>query len=102
MTHHLHPTCPDCEADTPAGFDRRGFLKSVTSAATAAAFGGAIWAAPRAFAAPSPKSAAETAVKALYNTLTDTQKKTIFSDWDYKHPERRPLLKPVVNFLPRA
>lgn len=93
------PTCPDCESGTAAAFDRRGFLKSMTSA-TAAAFSGALWAAPPAFAAPSPTSAAETAVKALYDTLSESQKKTICFDWDYKHPERGLLRTHVSNFWP--
>ena len=69
MDDKLNTSCPDCETNAPAGFDRRGFLKSVSSAATAAAFSGAMWAAPRAFAAPSPKSAAETAVKPSTNAV---------------------------------
>jgi hypothetical protein len=88
--------CPDCQAD---GLDRRGFLRTITSAATTAAVGGsALWSLPRAIAAPSPKSAAETAVKSFYDTLTDAQKKTICFEWDYKHPERGLLRTHVSNF----
>jgi Protein of unknown function (DUF3500) len=93
-------TCPDCERETSNDLDRRGFLSSLTTAATAAAFGGSLWAAPRAHAAPSPKSAAETAVKALYDTLSDKQKQTICFDWGYKHPERGLLRTHVSNFWP--
>src|SRR5262249_62309416 len=92
-------SCPDCESGF-AAVDRRGFLSSLTTAATAAAFGGSLWAAPRAFGAPSSKSAAETAVKALYGTLSDQQKKTICFDWDYKHLERGLLRTHVSNFWP--
>jgi len=90
--------CQDCEAGE-LDLDRRGFLRSVTSAATAAAAGGlTLWATPKGQAAPSPKSAAETAVKAFYETLTDAQKKDICFDWDYKHPERGLLRTHVSNF----
>jgi len=79
--------------------DRRAFLQSVSSVAASAVIGGtALWDTPRAQAAPSPKSAAETAVKAFYDTLTDTQKKTICFDWDYQHPERGLLRTHVSNF----
>ena len=43
-------------------------------------------------AAPTPKSAAETAVKRLYEMLTDAQKKEVCFDWDYKDPRRGLLL----------
>src|SRR5207253_1915737 len=70
--------CPDCEALEIAAVDRRGFIKTAAAAATAAASGGlTLWATPKAGAAPTPSSVAETAVKALYETLTDTQKKEI-------------------------
>src|SRR6516225_1934401 len=73
--------CPDCDA-LDDGLDRRDFLKTVgvTAAATAAP----LWAVPRIQAAPTPKSAAETAVKGLYDTLTDAQKKQICFDWNYQ------------------
>ena len=64
------PRCPDCDD----GVDRRDFLRVV--GATAAA-GLPLWATPRLEAAPTPSSTAETAVKALYETLTDAQRKTI-------------------------
>ncbi|HZT81539.1 MAG TPA: DUF3500 domain-containing protein, partial [Gemmataceae bacterium] len=51
----------------------------------------------RAAAAPTPKSAAETAVKALYETLTDAQKKQICFDWDHKDPQRGLLRTHVSN-----
>jgi hypothetical protein len=47
-------------------------------------------------AAPSVKSAAETAVKGLYDTLTDKQRKEICFDWDHKDPERG-LLRTFVS-----
>lgn len=94
------PTCSDC--DPPAdGVDRRGFLRSIASGATAAAIGGTtLWTVPRATAAPSRTSAAETIVKTFYGTLTDAQKKTMCFDWDFKHPERGLLRSHVSNFWP--
>ena len=87
--------CPDCEADSDLGLDRRDFLKSVgvTAAATA---GVPLFATAKAEAAPTRNSAAETAVKVLYDMLTDEQKKEICFDWDYKHP-RRGLLRTHVS-----
>jgi len=62
------PSCSDC-----SNVDRRDFLK----AAALSAVGSAMWTLPGAFAAPSPTSAAETAVGRFFNSLTDAQKKTI-------------------------
>src|SRR5262249_56432778 len=46
-----------------------------------------LWAEPKAHAdGPTSKSAAETAVKALYNTLSHEQKKIMCFDWDHKDP----------------
>ena len=93
------PLCPDCDVTDDAGLDRRAFLRTVRTAATTAAVGGAtLWAVPRAVAAPTPNSAAETAVKYLYENLTDAQKKVICFDWDYKHPQRGILRTHVSNF----
>ena len=58
--------CPDCDS----GLDRRDFLRI---AGVAAAGGLPLWATPRADAAPTPSSAAETAVKALFDSLTVSQ-----------------------------
>src|SRR5262249_4490044 len=58
----------------------------------------ALWATPKLAAAPSSKSVAETAVKALYDTLSDAQKKEICFDWDHKHPDRGLLRTHVSNF----
>lgn len=73
--------CPDC--------DRRDFLRTVGGAAAAVAAGGIpLFATPKATAAPTPKSAAETAVKGLYDSLTETQRKEICFDWDHKDKDR--------------
>jgi len=89
--------CPDCGAGE-AGLDRRTFLKplGVTAAATAA---GAVplWATPRGQAAPAATSAAETAVKGLYDTLTEQQRKEICFAWDYMDDKRGLLRTHVSN-----
>lgn len=83
--------CPACDSDV----DRRDFLRSV-SVITAATATGTIWATPRAAqAAPTPDSASEKAVKALYDTLKDDQKKQICFDWDFK--DARGLLRMHVS-----
>src|SRR5262245_61730809 len=93
--------CPDCDAGGESKLvqvDRRNFLKSVgTTAAVAASAGLPVWATPKAAAAPDRNSAAETAVKALYETLTDQQKKVICFDWDYVDKERGLLRTHVSN-----
>lgn len=87
-------TCPDCSLE--AGLDRRGFLQTVgVTAATAA--GLPLFATPKVIAAPTPKSAAETAVKALYDSLTDDQKKDICFAWDHQDPKRGLLRNFVDN-----
>jgi hypothetical protein len=48
-------------------------------------------------AAPTRKSAAETAVKGLYDTLTDEQKKVICFDWTYTEKARGLLRTHVSN-----
>ncbi len=91
------PACPDCDEAEDAGIDRRGFLKAAGTAALAGASAGVpLWAVPKAEAAPSPTSAAETAVKALYEDLTPDQKKEICFAWDYQDP-RRGLLRSFVS-----
>jgi hypothetical protein len=88
--------CPDCEAVERGGLDRRDFLMSVTGAAAAAVTGGiSLWAVPKAGAAPTPSSAPETAVKTLYETLSEEQKKTVCFAWDHK--DERGLLRSFVS-----
>jgi len=89
--------CPDC-GDTVETVEpnRRDFIKSAAAATTAAVTGGlTLFATPRADAKPTPSSAAETAVKALYETLSDSQKKEVCFDWDYK--DGRGLLRTHVS-----
>lgn len=85
--------CPDCDAPGPA-VSRRQFLR--TSAAAALTAGAAPLFASRAAAAPTPTSPAETAVKALYDSLTAAQKKEICFAWDHTDPKRG-LLRTFVS-----
>ncbi len=90
--------CPDCENPERLDVGRREFLRTVGMAAAVAATGGIeLFAVPRAAAAPTPKSTAETAVKALYETLTDDQKKVVCFAWDHKDPQRGLLRTHVSN-----
>jgi hypothetical protein len=63
--------CPDCTS----GITRRDFVKGVSAAALTAGASSLIL--PRAFAAPTASSPAETAVQKLYQTLSDEQRKAI-------------------------
>ncbi len=82
--------CPDCDA----GLGRREFLKAVSAAAVGA--GLPLWATPRAPAAATPKSVAETAVKGLYDSLTEEQRKAICFAWDHQDKDRG-LLRTFVS-----
>jgi hypothetical protein len=89
--------CPDCDS-TDGNLDRRDFLRSVgVTAAAASTVGLPLFATARAVAAPSKNSPAETAVKALYDTLNDDQKKVVCFDWDYVDPDRGLLRTRVSN-----
>lgn len=68
-------SCSDC-----GDLDRRTFVKTVGVGALAASSLGLI--SRGAFAAPTRKSAAETASTKLYGTLTDAQRKAICLPWD--------------------
>src|SRR5262245_54640214 len=82
--------CPDCRD----GVDRRGFLRSVGMTAAAAAATPLLG--TRALASPTPKSPAETAVKALYESLTETQREKICFNWDHE-AKGRGLLRTFVS-----
>jgi hypothetical protein len=99
MDQVKHKTvCPDCEALESGEFDRRGFLQTVgMTAAAAAANSLPLWAVPKAAAAPTPTSPAETAVKALYETLTPDQRKVVCFAWDHKDGARGLLRTHVSN-----
>lgn len=70
--------------------DRRHFL-SLGAAAIPALL------ASKVFADPTPTSAAETAVKGLFETLTEDQKKIICFNWDHKDKSRGLLRAHVSN-----
>ncbi|HEY8505122.1 MAG TPA: DUF3500 domain-containing protein [Gemmataceae bacterium] len=89
------PTCPDCGAAAPGAPSRRDFLRAAGTAAVAA--GLPLFATPKAKAAPTPASAAETAVKGLYDSLTDEQRAKICFDWDHKQGSRGLLRTFVAN-----
>lgn len=80
MTDQPRNDCPDCDE----GLSRRDFVRRVTGAAVA---GGLLpFAAPTrtASANPSPKSAAETAVKRFYDSLDEKQKKVICFPFEHE------------------
>lgn len=84
--------CPDC-APAP-DLSRRTFLKAA-AAATAVA-GLPLFATPKAAAdTATKKPAAETAVKALYDSLTPEQRKKVCFAWD--HADGRGLLRTHVS-----
>lgn len=74
--------CPDC-SDVENRTDRRGFLKT----AAVAAAGSILYAEPKIHAAPPTRtSTAETAVTALYNSMTDAQKRAVCFAWNHTEP----------------
>src|SRR5262249_14487042 len=88
--------CPDCEGGEDGRLNRRELLRSAATATAATIAGGlGIFPMPKATAQPNPKSAAETLIKTLYGSLTDTQKKEVCFPWDYK--DTRGLLRTHVS-----
>ncbi len=83
--------CPDCGEASDESLGRREFLIGVTTAAAT----GALWAVPKATGAPTSSSAAETAVKALFESLADAQKKAVCFPWDFQ--DKRGLLRTHVS-----
>ena len=80
MSERPRIICPDCEGP----LTRREFVRTVGGVALAAG-AAPLFAVPRsASAAPTPKSAAETAVKRFYETLSDSQKKTICFPFEHE------------------
>ena len=71
--------------------NRRNFIKSVSAIGLASATGNQF-----AHAAPDTSKADETAVKGLYESLTDAQRKEICFDWDHKDASRG-LLRTFVS-----
>jgi len=75
--------------------NRRDYLKTV--AATAALGGSILEAVPQSSAADAADSDADKAVRALYQALSDRQKKALCFDWDHKGPGGLPLRLHVTN-----
>ncbi|MSR31878.1 MAG: DUF3500 domain-containing protein [Gemmataceae bacterium] len=87
--------CSDCSADgVEGGSSRRDFLKLTGMAAVAAPLAGSSLALA---GEPDLSKPAETAVKALYENLTDTQKKQLCFGWDHKAEARGTLRTFVSN-----
>ena len=92
MNQRPERNCPDCEKPSDSTIldafgnpvSRRGFLKTVGG--TAAAMGAAqvLPGLLSAHAAPSRKSSAETAVKALYDTFSDQQSAMVCLPFDHQ------------------
>jgi hypothetical protein len=78
---------------------RREFLQKVTTGATTAILGGSMLSDARrsAAATDTEESAADKAVKALYESLSDKQKKAMCFDWDKKGYGGLPLRLHVTN-----
>jgi hypothetical protein len=89
--------CPDCDAGTDPGLHRRDFLRAVGLGAAALSSGGVLLADAGKAAGPTPTSAAETAVKALYESLTDQQRKGVCFDWNHTTKDRGLLRTHVSN-----
>jgi hypothetical protein len=93
--------CPVCEGEEDL-VDRRDFLKTAGVSVAATTAGGLLLPATVASvaqAAPTPESPAEQAVRALYETLTEQQKREICFDWDYTETtgQRRGLLRTHIS-----
>lgn len=98
MSNQSKPVvCPDCEGENPL-FLRRDFLRTAGAAATVGAVAASSWPAwAVAKDAPAVAAKPESIVKALYETLSDSQKKTICFDWDHTEKARGLLRTHVGN-----
>jgi len=83
-------SCPVCD-DGGMEFDRRAFMKVAGAAATVAAMPAALRAAESSQATP------ETLVKKLYDSLSESQKKSVAFAWDHQDPQRGLLRTHVSN-----
>src|SRR5262245_23588298 len=92
--------CPDCGDSVVVGNSRREFLATAGAVAAAAVGGSFIeWATPKA-AAVTPtavRGEAETAAKALFESLSESQRREVCFAWDYVDPERGLLRTHVSN-----
>ncbi len=90
--------CQDAAGSAPTQYlGRREFLSRSAGAGLALATGVGLWTPSRSLAQPTPASSAETAVKALYESLTPAQTKEIAFSWDHKDPKRGLLRTYVSN-----
>jgi hypothetical protein len=89
------PVCPDCESASP--LTRRTFLRRAGGVAAAAAGASAFWPIAESMAASTPQSAPETAVKALYDMLSEKQKSEVCFDWDHQDKDKGLLRTFVAN-----
>jgi len=80
MSEQHRPDCPDCED----GVSRRDFVRKVAGIAVVGSLAPITSTGRRAIAAPTPTSAAETAVKRFYDTLSEAQHKEICFPFDHK------------------
>lgn len=87
--------CPECE-NAELMLDRRRFLLSSLGAGVALAAGTAPLG-QLARADETPAKVPETAVKALYDTMTDEQRKELCFDWDFVDKDRGLLRTRVSN-----
>lgn len=79
-------SCRDCESTS---IDRRSFIRVVSGSAAAAAVAPAVlapslWTPAAAIAAPTPASAAETAVGRFFSSLSETQRSSICFPFDHE------------------
>ena len=93
-------TCPDCDAPEGSvvdlqGVNRREFLWTVGATAGAAVASTVL--PGRVLAADTAKSAPESVVKVLFESLSSEQKKTVCFDWDHQEQTRGLLRTHVSN-----
>lgn len=80
MTKPARSRCGDCGTHT----DRRSFMKTVGGVAVAGAVTPWVWQSSPAHAAPTPSSAAETAVGRFYASLSEQQRKAICFPFEHE------------------
>lgn len=97
MSDSIIRACSDCEG----ALDRRAFLRTVGASSLIGASLATLGNMPTLFAAPTPASAAETAVGRFYQSLSETQKKTIAFPFDHELRNRISanwhVTKPVIR-----
>ena len=84
MTNSNQKNCPDCTSDV----SRRRFLTQVSAGAFALGAAPLLTGSRTALAAPTANSAAETAVKQLYETLTDKQSSVVCLPFNHQLRKR--------------